>query len=130
MARTAHHTPHHQTPYGKRLREERDMLPRHQIGCVGPWRRIDLRDLRYAEAELALAAREGRRPRPKRIRRSFDIWHYCCAYRSQGDYISVAANLVERAARARARDACRAALYDAETAVEPYRPRHQAHWDF
>ncbi|MFD8020425.1 hypothetical protein ACFV6G_08360 [Streptomyces lavendulae] len=129
MARTAHHTPHHQTPYGKRRKEELDTQPWHPIWRAGPWRRVDLRDLRYAAAELALAEKEGRRPRPKKIRRSFDIWQYCCAHRTHGDYISVAGNLEERAARARARDACRAALYDPETVIEPYRPRHQAHWD-
>ncbi|MFB7463071.1 hypothetical protein ACFCZ1_06110 [Streptomyces sp. NPDC056224] len=125
MSRTAHHTPDKHTPYGKRRRQERDTLPRHETGYTGPWRRADVRSLRYSATELRAAQKQGRRPQPQEVRRAFDIWQYCCAFAGS---LSEAAGLEERAARARARAACRAALHDAETVIEPYRTRHQAHW--
>lgn len=118
MSRTAHHIPARRTPFDEQRREG----PWHH---TGPWRRVDLRSLRYRAAELRTAAREGRRPRPREVRRAFDSWRYCCAH---GGSLSEAANRAERVARARARTACRAALHDAETAIEPYGPRYQAHW--
>lgn len=124
MSRTAHHIPAPRTPFAARRREERDIPGRRPYD--GPWRRVDLRSLRYSAAELRTAAQEGRRPRPREVRRAFDSWRYCCAF---GGSLSEAARLAERAARARSRTACRAALHDAETPIEPYRPRHGAHWD-
>ncbi|WP_327306980.1 hypothetical protein OG730_28915 [Streptomyces sp. NBC_01298] len=126
MSRTAHHIPPERTPYAARRRAERHARAPHHTGFSGPWRRVDLRTLRYCAAELRTAAQEGRRPRPREIRRAFDSWRYCCAF---GGSLSEAANLAERAARARARTACRAALHDPETVVEPYRPRYGAHWE-
>ncbi|CAM5424850.1 hypothetical protein SAVIM338S_02372 [Streptomyces avidinii] len=124
MSRTAHHVPARHTPFEVRQREERNALGRRPH--AGPWRRADLRGLRYSAAELRDAAREGRRPRPREVRRAFDSWRYCCAF---GGSLSEAARREERVARARARAACRAALHDAETVIEPYRPRYRAHWD-
>ncbi|WP_327252499.1 hypothetical protein [Streptomyces sp. NBC_01244] len=121
MSRTAHHIPAPRTPFA-----QREALAPPHTGFTGPWRRVDLRSLRYSAAELRTAAKEGRRPQPREVRRAFDSWRYCCAF---GGSLSEAANLAERAARARARTACRAALHDPETAIEPYRPRYGAHWE-
>ncbi|KJK49780.1 MULTISPECIES: hypothetical protein [unclassified Streptomyces] len=125
MSRTAHHTPDRQTPYGRQRREDHDRLPWHRIQQAGPWRRADMRTLRYSATELRAAEREGRRPRPQEVRRAFDIWRYCCAFTGS---LSEAANLEERGARARLRGAARKALFDPETVIEPYRTRYQAHW--
>ncbi|MCJ0867925.1 hypothetical protein [Streptomyces sp. AP-93] len=124
MSRTAHHIPAPHTPFAVQRRAERDTPGRRSYS--GPWRRVDLRTLRYSAAELRTAAKEGRRPRPREVRRAFDSWRYCCAFAASP---SVAANLAERASRARARTACRAALHDPETVIEPYRPRYGAHWE-
>lgn len=121
LSRTAHHVPAARTPFAERG----ELAPRH-TGFTGLWRRVDLRGLRYSAAELRTAAEEGRRPRPREVRRAFDTWRYCCAF---GGSLSEAANLAERAARARTRTACRAALHDPETVIEPYRPRYGAHWE-
>ncbi|MEU3721418.1 hypothetical protein [Streptomyces sp. NPDC031705] len=126
MSRTAHHTADQRTPYGRQRREEHDRLDRHRIQHTGPWRRVDIRTLRYSATELRAAEKEGRRPRPQEVRRSFDIWRYCCAFTGS---LSEAANLEERTARARLRVAARKALFDPETVIEPYRTRYQAHWD-
>ncbi|MFF2198204.1 hypothetical protein [Streptomyces sp. NPDC058157] len=126
MSRTAHHVPHHQTPYGKRRRAERDSpLWREQLRGR-PWRRVDFFGLRYSHAEKARAAEEGRRPRPRRIRRAFEVHAYCCAWRSAS--LKEAANRRERVARMRLRVQARRALWDPETVIEPYRTRHQEHW--
>ncbi|MFG2713212.1 hypothetical protein ACGFX2_22020 [Streptomyces goshikiensis] len=126
MSRTAHHTPDKRTPYSRQLRDEYDRLPWHRIRHTGPWRRVDIRTLRYSAAELRVAEKEGRRPRPQEVRRAFDIWRYCCAFTGS---LSEAANLEERTARAGLRLAARKALFDPETVIEPYRTRYQAHWD-
>ncbi|MFJ8213233.1 hypothetical protein [Streptomyces sp. NPDC096033] len=127
MSRTAHHTPDKQTPYGKQRRADRKGLPWWQWTANVPERRVDLADLRYSAAELRTAEKEGRRPRPQNVRRAFEVYQYCCAWRDSG--LKGTANLQERAARARLRVAARKALLDPETAIEPYRTRHQAHWD-
>ncbi|MFF3210809.1 hypothetical protein ACFYYB_09095 [Streptomyces sp. NPDC002886] len=126
MSRTAHHIPAEHTPYGRQRRAEREARVPCHTGFSGPWRRVDLRTLRYSAAELRAAAKEGRRPRPREIRRAFDSWRYCCAF---GGSLSEAANRAERVGRARLRAACRAALHDPEPLIEPYRPRYGAHWD-
>ncbi|MFJ7265644.1 hypothetical protein ACIQV3_03095 [Streptomyces sp. NPDC099050] len=125
MSRTAHHIRAEHTPYARQRRKERDAFAPQHTGFSGPWRRVDLRGLRYSAAELRTATREGRRPRPREVRRAFDSWRYCCAF---GGSLSEAANLAERGARARLRAARRAALHDPETVIEPYRPRYGAHW--
>ncbi|GLX21273.1 MULTISPECIES: hypothetical protein [Streptomyces] len=117
MSRTAHHTPDRRTPYGRQSR--------HGTGHRGPWRRVDMRTLRYSAAELRAAEGAGRRPRPQEVRRAFDSWRYCCAFAGS---LSEAANLEERTARARLRAVARKALFDPETVIEPYRTRYQAHW--
>ncbi|MFE2288930.1 hypothetical protein ACFXDJ_32755 [Streptomyces sp. NPDC059443] len=124
MSRTAHHVPAPRTPFAAQRHEERDTLGRRPY--AGPWRRVDLRDLRYSAAEIRRAEKEGRRPQPREARRAFDSWRYCCAF---GGSLSEAANRAERRARARLRAARRAALHDPETVVEPYRPRFGAHWE-
>lgn len=124
MSRTAHHIPAHRTPFAIKRREEREPPGWRHHG--GPWRRVDLRSLRYSAAELRAAAKEGRRPQPREVRCAFDSWRYCCAFAGS---LSEDANFAERAARARARTACRAALHDAGAIIEPYRPRYQAHWE-
>ncbi|MCX5407603.1 hypothetical protein OHA37_27535 [Streptomyces sp. NBC_00335] len=124
MSRTAHHIPPARTRFAVQRREQRDALAWHPYG--GPWRRVDLRSLRYSAAELRTAAKEGRRPQPREVRRAFDSWRYCCAFAGS---LSEAAHLAERAARARARAACRAALHDPDTVIEPYRPRYGVHWE-
>lgn len=83
MARTAHHTPHHHTPYGRAPRAELDELPRDQWLPRLPERRVDFAGLRYSNAELARAEMEGRRPRPQRVRRRFEVYSYCCARRGR-----------------------------------------------
>ncbi|MGW6710663.1 hypothetical protein ACWGDE_38030 [Streptomyces sp. NPDC054956] len=124
MSRTAHHIPAPRTPFAAQRRKECDTLGRRPYG--GPWRRVELRSLRYSAAELRTAAKEGRRPQPREVRRAFDSWRYCCAFAGS---LSEAANLAERGARARIRAACRVALHDPETVIEPYRPRYGAHWE-
>ncbi|MFH7594745.1 hypothetical protein WDV06_06495 [Streptomyces racemochromogenes] len=91
-----------------------------------PERRVDFVGLRYSHAEKARAAKEGRRPRPQRIRRAFEVHAYCCAWRSPS--LKEDANLRERVARMRLRVQARRALWDPETVIEPYRTRHQEHW--
>ncbi|MEU8433861.1 hypothetical protein AB0F18_13230 [Streptomyces sp. NPDC029216] len=127
MSRTAHHTPHRQTPFGiERHAEHASDRPWREYLRNLPWRRHTVHDLRYSAAEIALAEKEGRRPQPRQIRRSFEIFAYCCAF---SDGITEDANLEERTARRRLRNELRLALHDADTDITPARHRYSAHWD-
>ncbi|MCF3182700.1 hypothetical protein IPZ70_22535 [Streptomyces polychromogenes] len=102
------------------------MLPQGQELDQQPERRVDFFGLRYSHAERARAAKEGRRARPQLIRRAFEVYAYCCAWRSAS--LKKNANLREGEARMRLRGQARRALGDPETVIEPYRTRHQEHW--
>ncbi|MEW1636053.1 hypothetical protein AB0469_18480 [Streptomyces sp. NPDC093801] len=129
MSRTAHHVPHHRTPHGIRLRSLRG-VPWGEYPRNHPERSHTLTGLRYTPAELARAGREGRRPRPAEVGRSFAVYAYCCAWIHRSRYVKTAAALDERAARARLRTDLRKALFDEEADIRPVRHRHGAHDDF
>lgn len=90
MSRTAHHVP----------------LSRSDIGYVldrpGPWRLVTVVDLRYSDACLKEAARSGRRPHPKLVRRRTVVYSWA---RADPRDRSVAwwANIEERQGRQRLR---------------------------
>lgn len=66
MSRTVHHIP------GR----HRTGPPCWPHGTAGPCTAHFLGELRYAHEELSKAEREGRRPRPKRMMRSFAVYTY------------------------------------------------------
>lgn len=91
MARTAHHVRRSGAPDGDPA-----------------WRRVVLYDLRYSSRALADAAREGRRPRPCRVRREVAVYTFLRSGDDRG--IAVAASIAERRARARLRNRMAAVL--------------------
>ncbi|MGW0915015.1 hypothetical protein ACWD1Z_25180 [Streptomyces sp. NPDC002784] len=66
MSRTVHHVPGRQ----------RTGPPYWPQGIAGPCTRHSLAELRYTRRELAQAAREGRRARPRPLLRSFAAYRY------------------------------------------------------
>lgn len=83
------------------------------------WRRVVVYDLRHSSRVLADAAREGRRARPERVRRSVAVYSFL---RSQGDRsIGTAALIEERRARARLRTATVALLRAVNVPAGPVR---------
>ncbi|WP_327716469.1 hypothetical protein OG381_14195 [Streptomyces sp. NBC_00490] len=66
MSRTVHHVPS----------RHRTLPAPWPLGLPGPWTGHALTELRYPEAELARAEREGRRPVPRLARRSFTSYTY------------------------------------------------------
>lgn len=91
MSRTAHH------PIPRRLEEASE-----SAFSEGPWRSVRCFDLRYSARVLAEAAREGRRPRPRRIVRRVDVYAWGRYLASDGE-IGAAAALAEGRERMRLR---------------------------
>ncbi|MFD5620979.1 hypothetical protein [Streptomyces yangpuensis] len=95
---------------------------------------MSLYDLRYAHAELARAAREGRRPAPAKTLRRLTSWQWMVLYCRKGSFsaeIATAegrARLQERLNAQRIRRLHRAghALDDAD--LPPVRHRHGVLW--
>ncbi|WAZ21014.1 hypothetical protein STRCI_002167 [Streptomyces cinnabarinus] len=126
MSRTAHHTPP----------RHRTAPPYWPYGVTGPCTAHSLPELRYTHRELARAEREGRRPRPMPVRRSFAAYTYP---RTLG---TLSAGPYERRARAALQSFRRAAvkdlaavlpgmLQDASQALDhaPTRHRHRDLWE-
>ncbi|MFE4357426.1 hypothetical protein [Kitasatospora sp. NPDC056800] len=95
---------------------------------------MSLYDLRYTRAELARAAREGRRPAPKKTRRRITSWQWQVLDCRTG-YFSTEIATAEGRARLRGRlDAQRIrglhrAGHDLAGAdIPPVRHRHDALW--
>ncbi|MEU0398976.1 hypothetical protein ABZ318_01810 [Streptomyces sp. NPDC006197] len=89
VARTAHH------PSRARRRGPADMLTGR------PWHAVLLHDLRYGARDLADAVRESRRPRPRLVRRTVEVYAFP---RHQSDpTVAHWAALEERRARQRLR---------------------------
>ncbi len=66
MSRTVHHI----------SARHRSGPPYWPYGTAGPCTAHSLGELRYTREELSRAAREGRRPRPKPVARSFAVYTY------------------------------------------------------
>ncbi|MCW8380199.1 hypothetical protein [Streptomyces justiciae] len=125
MSRTTHHVPsRHRT------------LPAFwSLGLPGPWTGNAVPELRYTYVELTRAHREGRRPMPRRVVRSFTSYTYP---RAMNDRVSSPYERRARAAlqafRSTARLELRAAPAEALllTAEEldhpPTRHRHRDLW--
>ncbi|MGW5849079.1 hypothetical protein ACWFQ8_14195 [Streptomyces sp. NPDC055254] len=89
MARTAHHLP---PSVGRDV---------HDCPPGSPWHSVDLHDLRYSAGSLAEAARDRRRPHPRPVRRTVDVYSYP---RHRGDrFVSAWSTVEERRARQRLR---------------------------
>lgn len=91
MSRTAHH------PIPRRLEEAGG-----SAFSGAPWRSVRCFDLRYNARVLAEAAREGRRPRPRRIVRRVDVYAWGRHLACDGE-IGAAAALAEGRERMRLR---------------------------
>jgi len=103
-------------------------------GSWRPWTFNVVADLRYSRADLAAADREGRRPRPRRIRHVLAAYRYPRAH--GGRFIGEAASAAERGHRAELRATTREIVKTANAGVdlddsEPEAPRirHQALYD-
>ncbi|GCD94688.1 hypothetical protein EHYA_02357 [Embleya hyalina] len=92
MSRTAHH------PIPRRLERGRGS----DCSSGGPWRSVRCFDLRYSGRVLAEAAREGRRPRPRRIVRRVDVYAWG-RYLASDREVGTAAALAEGRERTRLR---------------------------
>ncbi|WP_155374682.1 hypothetical protein [Catellatospora vulcania] len=95
-----------------------------------PLRVAELYDLRYSHACLRDARREGRRPRPQRLRHRVEV-HRWARWRPGDDDAARFAARAEREARQRLRKALRAAVrdpHDPDLDVLPYHHRHGAQW--
>ncbi|MGW7172096.1 hypothetical protein [Streptomyces xanthophaeus] len=95
---------------------------------------MSLYDLRYAHAELARAAREGRRPAPAKTLRRLTSWQWMVLYCRTGSF-SVEIATAERRARLRTRldvqrirGMHRAGHELDDAAMPPVRHRHGALW--
>jgi len=66
MSRTVHHTPH----------RHRTAPPYWPHGTAGPCTAHSLAELRYSREELSRAERDGRRPGPTAVTRSFAAYTY------------------------------------------------------
>ncbi|GAA1399293.1 hypothetical protein [Catellatospora coxensis] len=90
----------------------------------------ELCDLRYSRACLRAAHRQGRRPRPQRLRHRVEVHRW--ARRRPGDADAGRfAREAERRARRRLHRALRAAVRDPHAPgldIPPYHHRHGAHW--
>ncbi|GAA2392388.1 hypothetical protein Cme02nite_12240 [Catellatospora methionotrophica] len=90
----------------------------------------ELFDLRYSDACLRDAHREGRRPRPRRLRHRIEVHRWARWRPGDGDAARFAAQ-GERQARQRLRLALRAAVRDPrdpDLDVLPYHHHHGAQW--
>lgn len=125
MARTAHHLAHKytesSTPWYIRHRGE-------------PRRQAALYDFRYSRDELDQAAEEGRRPQPRRVRRSFSSWRYMYAYRPSatvGGYMALEEGTARTELRVRLAEirGLHRAGHDDDFVVVPTNHRHHAVWD-
>ncbi|GHE14174.1 hypothetical protein [Streptomyces alanosinicus] len=126
MSRTAHHIPYKQTRYEKKIRAQAEW-PWSWRSFNGLLRSVELYDLRYTTRELRDAEEEGRRPQPRKVRRAFEVYAYCCAWRDGS--LPVYVRKYRRADRNTTRMACRAARFDPDTVIEPSPNRHRAHRD-
>ncbi|MFI6512166.1 hypothetical protein ACIBCT_31575 [Streptosporangium sp. NPDC050855] len=129
MSRTAHHVPLSRSGSG-------NVLDR-----PGPWRSITVIDLRYSDVCLKEAARSGRRPYPKPVRRRTVVYSWAWAD-PRDRFVAWFAGVEERRGRQRLRrstESIRQAVnatsdgYSlAETAedfdVPPLRHRRNAVW--
>lgn len=90
----------------------------------------ELCDLRYSHASRRDARREGRRPRPQRLRHRVEV-HRWARWRPGDADAGRFAREFERKARRRLRSALRAAVrdpHDPDLDIPPLRHRHSAHW--
>ncbi|MFD9374107.1 hypothetical protein ACFWBH_00985 [Streptomyces sp. NPDC059999] len=109
--------------------------PRRLRVREGAWESAFLYDLRYANAEMARAAREGRRPAPVKTLRQIASWQWMVLYCRRGSFsaeIATAegrARLQGRLVAQRIRGLHHAGhdLDDAD--MPPVRHRHGALWD-
>ncbi|MFD7900882.1 hypothetical protein ACFV4G_01420 [Kitasatospora sp. NPDC059747] len=81
--------------------------PWHRRVREGPSESLSLRDLRYPNAELAAAAREGRRPAPTTTRRRIATWEYLALDYRTGSFPTWIATAEARARRQGRSDAQR-----------------------
>ncbi|MEU9891249.1 hypothetical protein [Sphaerisporangium sp. NPDC051011] len=128
MSRTAHHV---------RSRRAQDGDEGRARGWT-PWRAVTVTGLRYAQAEVAGASKEGRRPRPRLVRRRVEFYSFPGAH-GRGS-VTQDATIEERRERSRLRDrlsavtkrvgALRLSEVDDQDDldVHPYRPRHGVLW--
>lgn len=101
MSRTVHHlvdnlneiSYDYSTPGALRARNHLQGIRRHT-----------LYDLRFSDAELRRAEKEGRRPQPVRLRHRVDYFWYCTAYASETRIVGYLCNERERASRTLMRD--------------------------
>ena len=96
---------------------------------------MSLYDLRYSHAELSQAAREGRRPAPKKTLRRITSWQWMLLY-CREDSFSVEIATAERRARQhgrleaqRIRGLHRAGHDLADVDIPPVRHRHGGLWN-
>lgn len=109
--------------------------PRHLRVREGASESTFLYDLRYAKAELARAAREGRRPAPAKRRHRITSWQWMVLYCRKGSFSGEVASAEGRARlqgrleAQRIRGLHRAGhdLVDAD--VPPVRHRHGVLWN-
>lgn len=96
---------------------------------------MSLYDLRYATAELARAAREGRRPAPAKARRRLTSWQWMVLYCRKGSFsaeITTAegrARLRSRLEAQRIRGLHRAGHELDDADIPPVRHRHGVLWN-
>ncbi|MFJ9444419.1 hypothetical protein ACIRRH_21435 [Kitasatospora sp. NPDC101235] len=96
---------------------------------------MSLYDLRYTHAELARAAREGRRPAPKKTWRRITSWQWMVLYCRKGSFSAEIATAEGRARLQGRLDAQRIrglhrAGHDLDDAdIPPVHHRHGALWN-
>lgn len=125
MARTAHHLAYKYTDSG---------TPWYTCHRGEPQRHAALYDLRYSRDDIAQAEEEGRRPQPRKVRRSFSSWRYMYAYRSSaivGGYMAQEEGTARRELRVRLAEirGLHRAGHDDDFVVTPVNHRHHALWD-
>ncbi|MFE0673755.1 hypothetical protein [Streptomyces sp. NPDC058867] len=126
MSHTAHHVPN----------RHRSAPPYWPRGTAGPCTAHALVDLRHSHAETARAAREGRRPRPRPVVRSFAAytWPRALGKRPSGPYETRARaelRAFRGAALRRLRAAPPGALHRVAEELDhpPTRHRHRDLWE-
>lgn len=138
MSRSLGHRPYKKTDSETYYRStRRGHRPRHRHRGAWVWHTLE--DLRFPDAELRLAAEEGRRPRPSRIRRSKVAYDSGRALARSLESIAVYTQEMEGGARARLRAEAAKAVktanarkfreFDPAFDIAPFRSRHRALWD-